>query len=151
MNFNKPDNKIWHVRHRDFYGKLSLHAEGRDYTPESKGIWNSYIFIPERLTPTGLFSKIWLEDKIIRLNEQSPARITHDYMSCGYLTDIPLHGGLTYYAKHGHTIGHRSVKVGCDWNHLWDMESCFADIEEVKLDLTTAIDHWLDVIVPPFK
>jgi len=145
MNYPQPDCLTWNRYYRNIYIKISLHAIGRDHTPENKGIWCYYIFIHESRIPSELFKRLWLEDERIKLTDVSPWRITHDY----YTDDInalDFHGGCTYYAKHGHTDGHRSVEIGCDYNHLWDMEQGFEDFDKVLSDAQNSVDKLLDIL-----
>lgn len=100
---------------------------------EGKGKWNYYITLPESLLKDK-FAEVWLEDKPIKFFEMSPVRIIHDYNDCSF-NQVDWHGGVTYYVKHGHTEGHRSVELGCDYNHLWDHERGFnTTLEEVLSD-----------------
>lgn len=110
---------IWRGSHRGIQSKIVNWDKGADYTPGSEGIWNCYIYIPE--SKAANFESLWLPDIAKRWSPNSPERISHDYYAPGF-PFIEMHGGITYYAKHGHTPGHRRVEVGCDYSHLWDHE-----------------------------
>lgn len=85
----------------------------------SKGVWNYYIYIYERNTPG--FEILWLPDKLVKFTETSPEKVTHDYMNSEFpLAQVDWHGGITFYSKFGHSVGHRFVEGGCDYLHLWD-------------------------------
>jgi len=140
-----PDALSWNRIHRDIPIKISLHAIGRDYTPEDKGTWCYYIFIRESKVPKEVFQRFWLEDKTFQIAENCPVWVTHDY----YTDDtsaLDLSGGITFYQKHGHTEGHRCVEVGCDYNHIWDQERGFRTFEEVLFDAQHSVDCLLDIV-----
>lgn len=130
--------EAWRGSHKGVYFKVVLWNKGADHTPGGGGIWNCYIYIPEKRAVN--FAKLWLEDNRFRFSPESPERIQHDYSRL----PIEMHGGLTYYAKHGHPEGHRCVEVGCDYNHLWDMERGGGyTAEYVAHDAVEAIDKMI--------
>ena len=63
----------------------------------------------------------------------------HDYYG-SIVSEVELHGGITYYAKHGHSEGHRYVEIGCDYNHLRDHEHGPYRIGEVVPDCIASIE-----------
>ncbi len=95
------------INHFDFDGEHRLRPDGN---------WTYYIYITEKSTPK--FSEIWLPD-IEKEWSSGRKYVTHDYME-SLIGDAPWHCGITYYAKHGHTEGHRCVQAGCDYSHYWD-------------------------------
>jgi hypothetical protein len=117
----QPEHR-WRQSISNILVEISLHSIGEPYTPGGQGIYCYYIFISEQKTPPDLFKSLWLEDKIVQIAPNCPRRITHDYYSLPLLNSVDFHVGITFYAKHGHTEGFRSVKLGCDYNHLWDTE-----------------------------
>jgi hypothetical protein len=86
-----------------------------------KGVWNYYITLWESLMPEGSFEPLWLEDKQTKFSEQGKEHITHDYMQQPF-ADVDWHGGITFYKKEGQIKGHRGIKLGCDYCHIWDAE-----------------------------
>ncbi len=101
--------------------------------------WNYYVYIPEYLTKPEVFAELWLEDKLSRWTESSPERVSHDYMS-GKVGEIDMHGGITFYQKHGHSVGHRLVEIGCDYQHLMDQHQIYTK-EDVLQDVIKTIEH----------
>lgn len=138
--FAQPDaKKEWQGRYRDIAYRISLHSENCGYTPGGLGIWCFYLFLHENKIEG--FDRIWLPDIAKRYTPVSPERISHDYY-VDPLNRLELHGGITYYAKHGYTEGHRCVEVGCDYSHLWDHESGGGyDVNSIFHDVRKAIDH----------
>jgi len=114
--------ETWCLEHRGLSVEITHWGHtGENAFNEGQGVWNYYVYIPERLTKR--FNELWLEDKLVKYAECSPERVHHDYMQAEFADQrFEWHGGITYYDKHGHTPGHRCVQLGCDFNHLWDHE-----------------------------
>lgn len=129
--------RVWRGRYRDVGFKIvSWPFRGlEDRFPS--GAWNYYVYIQESACAD--FTAIWLKDKKVRFSEKAPFHITHDYYNSP-VGDVEMHGGITYYAKHGHTEGHRCVEIGCDYQHLWDDGKSY-DEEDVLRDVEHTIDH----------
>lgn len=125
--------KEWNGQHAGIYFRVSLHGEGRDHTPEGRGSWCYYLTVREHEHPA-IFPSLWLEDKIHRFSPESQPRVSHDYYDVPVLWSAEMHGGITFYQKHGHTVGLRAVEIGCDYCHIWDIESYFRDLDEVVAD-----------------
>lgn len=80
---------------------------------EGAGQWCYYLRIYESLVED--FEEWWLSDQISEWG-----RVHHDYHALD-LDNLELHGGCTYYAKDGHSVGHRSVEIGCDYGHYGEI------------------------------
>lgn len=119
-------NLFWNEYYKNLKIKIVLHSIGKDYTPESYGTWCSYIY---------------LSDTIINLDEFNRYIVTPpaNYYDNRAVTDIPLHGGVTWYRRLDLGI----IEVGCDWNHSWDQEAPHATYAEVLANAQAAIDHVL--------
>lgn len=86
-----------------------------------KGIWNYYITVFESLVPLELFNSLWLD------NESN--------YDLAPFSQVEWHGGVTSYKKLSQTPGCRSVKIGCDYSHLFDEERGYDyTLEEVTAD-----------------
>lgn len=114
---------------------------------DGKGVWNYYISIPEWLCNEEQFNSIWLEDKLIKFAESSPERITHDYYSNPISRMDSWHCGVTFYDKYGHSKGHRAVKFGCDYNHLYDEGNEYT-LEFVYADAKATAEEILNWLMP---
>lgn len=106
--------------------------------------WNYYLTIPERNTPPEIFAKIWLDD-IVKEGFAGRPWLSHDYYGVPLFDSLEMHGGVTFYAKHGHTVGFRSVEIGCDYHHSWDMERDNYELEEVVRDAFNSADQALSL------
>lgn len=99
------------------------------------GAWNYYILIPEHIMSKELFEKeFWLESKLQKYSEAGAEYETYNYMSASF-ADVNWHCGITFYERQGQTVGHRSVKLGCDYSHIWDEDRDYLyTIQEVLQD-----------------
>jgi hypothetical protein len=122
LKLDEPHAKRWTFMVDNINVEIILWGEGCEHHNEGRGIFNYYLYIPEKHFKN-VFEELWIEDKIYKITESSPERISHDYYNIEAIDYMDLHGGCTFYQKLGHTAGHRTIKVGCDYNHLWDMES----------------------------
>jgi hypothetical protein len=65
------------------------------------------------------------------------------------MNHLPWHGGLTYYEKteRTHRNTHRSVKMGCDYNHAFDHDRGFEyRFSTVLRDTTNTVEELLSVL-----
>lgn len=93
---------------------VSIHHWGQDLSVyEGAGQWNYYLNIYESKVEN--FEEWWLEDKVSEYGS-----VSHDYYGLP-VDELELHGGITYYAKHGHTVGKRRVEIGCDYGHYGEI------------------------------
>ena len=144
----EPQN-IWRGVYRDIQYKVAHHGKGLDYTPGRDGIWNYYVYLHEDRVND--FARIWLNDEIRKYKPDVKGYVSHDYYGCRAFDDIHFHGGITYYAKHGHTEGFRCVEIGCDYNHLWYQERGYGyDLETILFDVKETIDsaYEIGLIIP---
>ena len=98
---------------------------------------NYYIYLREPMVPR--FEEIWLPGELKRWSDKSPERVSHNYFGCRRIANVEMHGGITFYAKHGHTVGHRCVEIGCDYNHLYDDQRDWT-IQDLFFDACATID-----------
>lgn len=116
-----------------------MHNElGSDYfkTEFPSGSWNYYVTIHERKAAD--FSKLWLADEVKEFLGSGRKYVTQDYYSAP-LSQIEMHGGITYYEKHGHVEGFRAITIGCDYAHLHDTRQEYR-YEDVLADAVRTID-----------
>lgn len=132
---------VWHIFYKDLVSIKIVHWGVENFFNNGRGTWNYYIFIHERFCPR--FDELWLEDKLSRFSETSPEHVSHDYMS-GATGELDMHGGITYYAKNGYSKGHRSVELGCDYNHYWDEGRAYT-IEAVLVDAKASAEQAIEI------
>ncbi len=95
---------------------------GTEWANNGKGIWDYYITIPESSVPNR-FSELWLD-------------IPNNFINAPF-ADFDWHGGITYYTKYGQLPGHRCVKLGCTYDHLYDDENGHCEtLEDIIADAT---------------
>lgn len=127
-NKMKPTHKdVWLAQHESGLTIEIVHwgidREQPEFEPlnNGKGVWNYYIYIYEKLLSKEKFETLWLPDKIVRFSTEGSEHITHDYYDLA-VCNLDWHGGVTFYRKHGQTVGHRYVQIGCDYSHIWDAD-----------------------------
>lgn len=129
--------RTWQGQHRGISFKIVSWGKSRDETYGfPSGNWNYYVYIPESKSPR--FEEIWLADEEKQWGGSGTKYISHDYYA-SILGSVEMHGGITFYSKHGHTPGHRCVEIGCDYQHLWD-EGKYYDENDLLADAMTTID-----------
>jgi hypothetical protein len=59
------------------------------------------------------------------------------------IPDINLHCGCTFYHKDKDpSLGYFTLKIGCDYNHIWDEEQSY-QLEDIIADVKKSIDSFL--------
>jgi len=115
-----------------------------EYQPT--GIWNMYLLLPEPMFPGDTFQRVLCPKKTTTFAGRE--REVYDYM--GFPDLAGFNGGVTYYDILSNDEG-RVVKVGCDYNHLWDGERGHPEnLDWVDRDARRAIDE-LHVLFPGLR
>jgi len=134
---------LWRGTHKGISFKIVQwnidHNFPEIYSPT--GTWNYYVFIHETTVAKPIFEKLWLPAKLEKIIPKSRGWVTHDY----YVPfgSIDMHGGITFYAKHGEIEGFRAVEIGCDYNHLYDNQTAWT-VEMVHADCIRTINHLIE-------
>lgn len=136
----------WREEHRQVTITLSHHgySEGNEYpgAEPQPGTWCYYLHLTEQMFRPADWAKLWLPEVIHDWG------ISHDYYS---LPDLDFHGGCTFYETgtgwdktNKRKIG--AIKVGCDYNHLWDREGGYwQDYDAVLRDAKHSVDVLCEV------
>lgn len=109
---------VWNFQYRGIFAEI-VHWGIADY--QLKGIWNLYIYInPENIGDKELkknflpiFKKVTWGGKENQI---------YDIYSCQIANELELHGGATY-LNIENSNGKKILKIGCDYNHLYDNET----------------------------
>ena len=69
-----------------------------------------------------------------------------DYYKSSF-AEVEFHGGITFYQEKINQDGETIVKVGCDYQHLWDEEYGHGDSGEriIRQDMMRAVNSFLDI------
>jgi hypothetical protein len=122
---------------------------GEDVMNDGAGMWNYYIVIPEPQLSSEDWQKVWLDP--VRFMDRSsgykePIYDEHNSI----LKHGDFHGGITFYQKLQDVDTdppRRSIKVGCDYGHLFDKEYGYPyDMEWVARDARITIDRLCEVL-----
>jgi hypothetical protein len=85
--------------------------------------WNYYVYIPEYIVND--FDSLWLP-------------VDSDYYSLS-IAQADWHGGITYYEKfNSDSKQHRYIKVGCDYNHIFDEGQTYI-FEDIERDVIATV------------
>jgi len=116
----------------------------------AKTTWCHYIFLCEQQVPdTALREALFLTPKLERWSEAGPERVAFDYMRSA-IADLDWHGGITFYDLVCAVPGHRVLKAGCDYQHLWDEGQRYDEasvIFEVKRTIDSLWERWPNILV----
>lgn len=112
----------------------------------NKGRWNFYIYLLESELTN--FNDFWIEPEIKEFSPSGTKYISYDYYASP-LYSADFHGGITFWEGLNNLIpGCRSIKVGCDYSHLFDQERGYDyELSDVLQDCTTTIEQ----LQPLFK
>lgn len=131
------------VKFTHFYKEIvSIEIVNWSIDPTMKN-WNYYLYLFEKRMPKETFAAIWLPDIEKEFNSLR-TWITHDTYSSELLNSIDMHGGITAYEKIGHSEGHRTVKIGCDYAHLYDREHGDYDINQIISDAVNSAEQAIE-------
>jgi hypothetical protein len=139
----RKGSTVWRGEHRGISYTLNHHGVS-DYNRQ--GTWCYYLHLREDQFANpddfALFNK---EPEIREMGNGSYFE-THDYYS---IPDLEFYGGVTWYSKDTF-LDKRSkeyltaLKIGCDYNHLWDQEQGYwQGYEDVERDAKRTIDNLL--------
>lgn len=129
----------WKGEHNNISYSINHHGIS-DYQPQ--GIWCFYVYIPENIFINQDDFKLFDRPEIISDMFGKPWQ-TYDYYD---VPDYGFHGGITWYSKEvvfdrneGKNI--TVLKIGCDYNHLWDSESGYwQGKEDIERDVRSMIE-----------
>ncbi len=125
------------LSHHGYRGNPARYCDPFDYE-NHPGTWCFYLVVREQSFPHR-----WGDFALTRSDagfEQHPS----------LFDDLPFHGGVSWastepYFDRESAKHWQAVKIGCDYNHLWDREACFPDtFNSVKCDAERAVDAFLE-------
>lgn len=112
------------------------------FTKQPKKSWCHYIILnlDEQLEKE-VADKFWLEP------QQNPFMKGPSYSyNEGLVGELEFHGGCTYYSKESKVDDtRRIVKIGCDYQHLWD-EGMRYTVESVYLEVKQTIESLYSLV-----
>jgi hypothetical protein len=92
--------------------------------PHGNYRWTYYLHLPlERFADESLRSRLWLRAKKSSI---SPKRKYFHTSKLPVLNNIYWHGGITWYSQEIQD-GSKCIKVGCDYDHLWNHEQGYPE------------------------
>lgn len=135
----------WHDEYRNIRFSINKFAPSLPEYHESA--WTYYLHIPLKQLPESVRERFWLEGEPDGITGK---RIVYDYYKEPLMANIYWHGGITWYSKQSGLDGTpRSVKIGCDFQHLWDEYQIYS-LEDVVREAHRTIDE-LHEAIPNIK
>ena len=127
----------WHGSYLGIQYEVAWHGRS---TYQPGGIWNWYVFVSSEQFYPEEWAKLRLNKKDYKFGES-----WHRGWSYDEFPDIDAHGGMTfgklttYLGRDGKE--HEMVKIGCDYNHSFDMENDYPySLESVTADVKRSIE-----------
>jgi len=115
MNNYIKQKTVWNGMYEDI--KFEIQNFEYDTSGFENGAWTYYIILPLKQLPEDIREDFWLTPK----SDSITGRPYYDYYRNLPIYNIYWHGEVTWYEKVGGFDGHRrAVKIGCDFQHLFD-------------------------------
>lgn len=109
-----------------------------------KGCWNYYIYLLESEIEN--FSDFWLEPELKEFSSGGTKYLHHDYYSSP-LYNIHWHCGITFWEGTDLIPNRRSIKIGCDYSHLYDEQRGYdTELSDVYADVLKTISELLPLL-----
>jgi hypothetical protein len=135
----EKESTIFRGNYRDIHYTINrfkaFEHSGNEYA------WTHYIHlnIDKQIKDEVIREKLWLSPKYDDKN-----RVSYEYYT-SVISDIEFHGGCTWYSKESSIDEKtRSVKIGCDYQHSWDMDKHYS-LAYVKGEVEHTIDSFLKI------
>lgn len=130
------ERTLWNGKYRDIH--FEIQRFDSVFPKETKYSWTHYIYIWDVQLPEAL--RETLEPKIYYTSFGTRLEVPPDK---SIFNEIEFHGGMTYYKKELVTEYGALYKVGCDYQHLWDMGKEYS-VEFVQVQAQKTIDSLYD-------
>lgn len=136
------ENKRWFGVHRGIRFEIN-NFKGFSGFKES---WTHYIYISiDDQIPDKFKEKFWLKPEYFKTSEQGREHLSYPYYE-SIIRDLEFHGGCTWYSKEScEDDKSRVIKIGCDYQHLWDeghdynLHSVYLEVKETIESLWTRV------------
>ncbi len=147
MTITERKTKVWNGNYRGVQFEINNFKIPPNIVDDHESDnWTYYLYIhlnkiPKENNP----DSFWLKGKA-----DERGRVFYNYYENDAIMDIEFHGGCTWYSKErGFDGENKVIKIGCDYQHLWD-EGIYYYIEWVQKDVMDTIDSFL-LRVPDYK
>jgi len=103
--------------------------------------WTYYLLINlNRVASSEVSKSLWIEP-----SKDYKDRVFYRYSDVDEINNIDFHGGCTFYSKvSGFDGSDKVVKIGCDYQHLWD-EGIIYSYDDVLNDVKNSINSFLRI------
>jgi len=100
-------------------------------------VWNYYIYVMEDTLDEEGYKILFMDEATHFKNGIWKYRNIDNYIS--------FHNGISYYRRiHDYHEENNAVKLGCDYDHIYDYENGVHTLEEIVQDCKNTVDSLLD-------
>lgn len=150
LKLNIPPSEAQKRTWTGYYKGIDFEIQNWDWEIEAASImrnywaknWTHYIIINiDKQIPEELRERFWLKGKLSSMREDGPKHLNYSYSGeDSIINHLEFHGGCTYYSKVSGFEGEdRRIKIGCDYQHLWDQDKNY-DIDFVYGEVKETIE-----------
>ena len=145
LKAKKSEREVWEGSYNGISFEINR-FKSKDIDGNDKYSWCHYIFVNlDRIPDETIAKSFWLKGKVLFSN-----RISYDYYKAKWCDVIDFHGGCTWYSKESGFDGSpKIVKIGCDYQHLWD-EGFEYDLGYVESEVLRTIESFR-AYIPNYK
>ena len=112
---------------------------------EEYNFYNYYIYIVlDFIQDEEMADDLWLEPVDGTIIPERPRKM-YPYLENPLLSSLDFHGGITFYSKYFDSQDRRQIKIGCDYNHLFDQDRYYNQ-SEVLEEVKNTIDDFLSQV-----
>jgi len=108
---------VWSGEHGGITYEIQNFKMGGVFEIPEKDCWTFYLYIRLDSLPEGIRERFWLDLEKSGIIKSGTYRYDGEPLMAG----LDWHCGMTWYSKEsGFDGSSRCVKIGCDYQHLWD-------------------------------
>lgn len=117
FNIKKSTAETWTGTYNGISFEIKKHFS-KDIDENEQVNWCHYVFINlDRVPNKKIADSFWLDGEIL-----FSKRVSYSYYKAKWCDSIEFHGGCTWYSKEsGFDGAPKIVKIGCDYQHSWNM------------------------------
>lgn len=98
--------------------------------------WCYYLYLNlSKLEDAALQRELWAKPVVLRIGSLTKVWA---YNKSAYLNDLPWHHGISFYEKMI-TPTNKLIKVGCDYDHYWDLDREYT-LDDLVRDAKKTVD-----------
>ena len=148
MNIKKKETDVWFGEYLGVRFEINhWETPPNEFEPNGRDHWTYYLIIElDKIPEDNDRESYWLEPQ----KDDKFSWTSYEYYNHPVLANLDWHGGPTWYSKEaGIDNTPRVIKIGCDYQHLWD-EGMTYNVDMVQGDVKRSIECFITA-VPDYK